>query len=255
MATSVPAHQQEILDACSTGAIAVLKELLKSYGIYQGTAPILHRDVTESGCPSTGAMLSAAILSKQAAVVRFLLDEFNGYPTDWSDAQRESQKPISFGSGIAQAVLDSPDIEILQVLLDYDHRIANYEFDDHTTFLSQACQRDPDKIGPLIKLLVAHGADMQAGWRWNWDLLPAIYGGQHLDVMEAMVAKGARINYLAILYAVRKERADVLQMVLDKRGARDGRLSDADVEQLRTEAKVADDVLVIKLVERLISAT
>lgn len=101
-------------------------------------------------CPSTEAMISAAISSKQAALVRFLLSNFTGYPTDWSEARCRSQKPISFGSSIVRVVLDSPDIETLQVLLDYDHDLANFEFDDHTTFLSQACQRDPDKIGPLI---------------------------------------------------------------------------------------------------------
>ncbi|ROV88578.1 hypothetical protein VPNG_10233 [Cytospora leucostoma] len=255
MATSVPAHQQEILDACSTGAIEVLKELLKSHGINQGTAPILHRDVTESGCPSTGAMLSAAISSKQAAAVRFLLDEFSGYPADWSDAQRRSARPISLGSGEVQAVLESPDIEILQVLLDYDHDVVSYEFDDHTTFLSQACQRDPDEIGPLIRLLVAHGADMQAGWRWNWDLLPAIRGGQHLDVLKAMIAKGAKLDYSAMLTAVRVGRADVLRMALEQGGARVSRLSDADIESLREAAKVVDDVLIMKLVETISSAT
>lgn len=255
MATSVPAHQQEILDACSTGPIAVLKELFKSLGIDQGTAPILPRDVTEAGCPSTEAMISAAISSKQAVLVRFLLNCFTGYPTDWSEGRRMSQKPISFGSSIVRAVLDSPDLETLQVLLDYDHDLASFEFDDHTTFLSQACQRDPDEIGHLIKLLVAHGADMQGGWRLDWDLLPAIRGGQHLDVIEAMIAKGARIDYLAVVSAVRTKRADVLQMVLDKGGAHVGRMSAADAEQLRAETKVSNDALIIRLVETLSSAT
>lgn len=254
MATSDSAYQQEILDACSTGAIAVLKELFKSHGINQGTAPIRFLETTERGCPSTEDMLSAAIRSKQAALVRFLLEYFNGYPADSSEALHEGKKPISFDSGVVLAVLDSPDVETLQVLLDYDPGLVNFEFDNHFTFLWEACNRDPDKIGPVIKHLVAHGADMQASFYLIWDLSPAICGDQHVDVMEAMVANGANITYTAVLYAVRKERADVLQMVLDKGGVSGGRMTDTEVKKLREEGQAAEDVLVTKLVEKLLSS-
>lgn len=151
-------------------------------------------------------------------------------------------------------MLDSPDVETLHVLWDYDHSLVSFELDDQTTFLLQACLWDPDKIGPLVQVLVSHGADMQAGWRWNWDLLPAIQGGQKLGVMETMVNNGARMNYSAALAAVRANRADVLQLFLNKGRMREGRILDKNIEQLRDEAKHANSASLIKLVEALISA-
>lgn len=86
MANLGPAHKQDFPNACSTGAIAVLKGLLRSHGIEQGTAPILPRDATDSGGPSTQAMITAATKNSQTALVSFLLSYFTGYPTQWSEA-------------------------------------------------------------------------------------------------------------------------------------------------------------------------
>ncbi|KAJ4405559.1 hypothetical protein N0V82_010293 [Gnomoniopsis sp. IMI 355080] len=258
MATSTPAYQQEILNACSTGAVNQLQELLQSHDVKQNAAPILPRDAAQTGYPSTQAMITAAIANKQAALVNFLLHYFTGYPTEWPQTRRKSQKPITFSPSLVLAALDNPDIKTLTVLWDYDPSLVNFEFDDHTTILSQACQRDPDIIGPFIHFLVSHGADVQgAGWRLDWNLLPAIRGGQHVDVMEAMVSKGgAKIqDYATVLAALRAKRADVLQLILDNKGSmrREGRITDEDVEQLRVEAQDAKSVRLTELIEELIS--
>lgn len=259
MAASGPASKEEILSACSKGDTALLKQVFHAHGIKQGSAPILWApDATGSGWPATETLITTAILQSQPATVGFLLNYFTGYPTEWSETRRQSQKPISLTSSIINAVLDHPNVEILHMLWDYDHSLVNFEFDDHTTFLSQACRRDPDTIGPVIQFLVSHGADMRAGWRLDWDLLPAIGGGQHLDVIEVMVAHGARMDYSAILAAVRAGRADVLQLCLDKGGmvrGGEGRLPDKDVEQLRDEARDAKSVSLVESVEALISAS
>ncbi|KAJ4391055.1 hypothetical protein N0V93_004669 [Gnomoniopsis smithogilvyi] len=254
MAASTPANQPEILNACSTGAIDLLQEVLQSCGIEKDAAPLLPRDAAKIRFPSTEAMITAAIAGKQTSMISFLLSYFSGYPAEWPESRRQSQKPISFTSSIVLAVLDNPDVETLSVLCDYDPGIVNFEFNDHTTFLSQACQRDPEKIGPLIHFLVSHGADMQGGWRLDWNLLPAIRGGQHLDVVEAMVAKGAKMDYSAALAAVCAKRADVLQLILEKGGMRESSVADADIEQLRVEAQDAKSVPLIEVVETLVSA-
>lgn len=256
MSTSSPASQQDILNACSRGSIDQLQELLSSHGIEQDAVPILPRDAVKIGLPSTEAMITAAIANKRADLVNFHLHYFVGYPTEWPQSRRQSQKSISLTACLILAALDNPDIKTLTALWEYDSSLVNFEFDDHTTILSQACQRDPGEIGPLIHFLVSHGADVQgAGWRLNWNLLPAIRGGQRVDVMEAMVDKGgAKIDYSTVLTALRAKREDVLQLLLLKRGLRrEDRMTDENVELLRVEAEDAKSVRLKELVEELIS--
>jgi hypothetical protein len=65
--------QKAILDACSCGDLARLQRLLGDVRIQLGSDDLIHRNVSKLGGPKTHELLTRAVVSKQATIVKYLL--------------------------------------------------------------------------------------------------------------------------------------------------------------------------------------
>ncbi|KAF2686366.1 hypothetical protein K458DRAFT_416666 [Lentithecium fluviatile CBS 122367] len=223
-------QNQDMLNACTSGDITALRRLFEAMDIRKGSEPVYISTPNEP--PPINDLLEAAITNGNPGIVSLLLETYSG---------------IQFFGGVITALLNHPDLAILEALYNYDNRIVNFEWDDQvTTFVTEACKQPPEKIAPLLHFLVEHDADLwTGGLPSQFAVHAALCGNQALDVIEAMIKKGGLVSRQAAEQAVLRERADVLEFFIrcGVEGERD------DVQFLRTVAKETGNTNVMKLVD------
>ncbi|KAI1387526.1 uncharacterized protein F4822DRAFT_285401 [Hypoxylon trugodes] len=139
---------------------------------------------------------------------------------------------------IVDAILDNPDPTILRILCNHQPVFVNFFFPYiHVaeSFLTKACTKPPNKINSVIHVLLDNGAQVNMGRPPDGGALSAaIVCGQSLDIISKIINKGGIINLRTILEAIRLERADVIELLLNY-----GDVSpdvDANVERMTEEA-------------------
>ncbi|KAJ4992252.1 hypothetical protein SVAN01_02271 [Stagonosporopsis vannaccii] len=221
---------QEMLDACASGDVTALQRQFETNNI-QNTTPVY--TFSASGPPPANTMLAAAITHRHLNIVSLILQTY-------------SRSKIQFTSEIISALVHHPDLDILQILYDYAPCVVSFEWDGHTdTFVTKACEQPPERITPLLLWLIEHDADLEAG-HFPRTLCNAIFGGQTLRVIEAMVDKGVRVSRLEMRQAVVCERVDVIEFFMDMGLKVDA----ADVKYLRSEAEETGNKEVIDLIQK-----
>jgi hypothetical protein len=189
-----------MLNACTSGDVAALQHLFKAADIRKGSEPVYIS--TPNKPPPINDLLEAAITNGKPAIVSLLLETYSG---------------IQFLGRVITALLNRPDLAILEALYRYDNGIVSFEWDDQvTTFVTEACKRPPERIAPLLHFLVEHDADLwTGGLPSQFAVHAALCGNQALDVIEAMVKKGGPVYGQAAEQAVLRERAGVLEFSSD----------------------------------------
>jgi hypothetical protein len=210
-------QRQEILEACESGDVAALQRLFDTNNI-QKSDPVYKDSALDP--PPVNSMLAAAITYGHVNAVSLILRTYSG-------------RKIQFTNSTIEALLIHPNLEILQLLYDYDPLVVSFEFRTHIdTFVTKACEQPPEQITPLLLWLIDHDADLE-GLRCSRTLCCAILGGQRLGVIEAMVNKSASVSTLAMRQAVVCERIDVIKFFVGR-----GVEVDADaVKKLRSEKR------------------
>ncbi|KAH6642049.1 hypothetical protein C7974DRAFT_372044 [Boeremia exigua] len=223
-------QQQEMINACTSGDVQALQQLFKVNSV-EDSEPVY--TPSADGPPPANSMLAAAITNGQLDVVSLILKTY-------------SKTKVQFTGETIEALVRHPNLDILQAVYDYDRTIVSFEWDNHTdTFVTKACEQPPEKITPLLRFLIEHDADLEAGY-FPRTLCNAILGGQTLGVIETMIEKGVTLSTQAMRQAVVCERVDVIKFFVD-RGV-DGDADDA--AYLRSEAEQTGNADVMDIVQR-----
>ncbi|PSN59984.1 hypothetical protein BS50DRAFT_216488 [Corynespora cassiicola Philippines] len=227
--------QEDMLNACTYGDVEKLRGLFDS-NVQKGSRPI-YLD-SPDGPPPVSVMLGAAISHGHKDVVSFLLQIYNS---------QDRKDRIKFYEPVCTELLHHPNVEILELLYDYDNSIINEEWDSQgiTTFVTEACKQPPEKIRKLLHFLIEHDADLQVGGLANeMPVCYALYGDQSIDVIEAMIRKGSPVTFEATRQAIYRERIDAIEAFI-----RIGVEHTSEYgQELRKEAEKTGNVEVMKLV-------
>jgi hypothetical protein len=221
--------RSSMLDACYCGDIATLQRLFADNGIEPGSKPI-HRP----GIPHALDLLERAAEGRKAAVVKFILDT---YPS----------LSLCEGQGVASAVINNPDTDVLQLLLDHQPNFASLTMDYHMfTFLTEACSKRSADIVPVIHLLVDSGGDVNEGWGPTGGALYAAFNGQQpLEVIAKIVDKGG-FSPRHVFRAIQQRRADALELLLNHKW---NRLDDKAEQEIKEFAERSADKEIIAIVQ------
>jgi hypothetical protein len=213
-------QHQDMLAACASGDVVALQRLFEANNIHSKPVYISSDDQP----PPANDMLEASIINGHVNIVLFILDAY-------------TENRIQFYGQVVTALINNPNLEIMQALYNYDNNIVSFEWDDHVnTFITKACEQPPEKITPLLHFLIDHGADLEAGY-FPRPVYNAITGKQTLSVIEAMVKKGADVSRSAMRQAIVCERVDVIEFFMES-----GVKGDCeDAEYLRSEAEAAGE--------------
>ena len=197
--TTVPVHQQEMLNACETGNLGKLMELFDAAGV---SGPLLPTErgfdqIPRSGPPATSDLLYRSIQHHHSEILRFLL---RTYPST------SVRSDIYLSPNYA-----NPDLSTLRILHSHDPSIVNYEL-GHSTLLILYCREgDPH----LADFLLENGADpTMKGFPLAFPLPIAIYSGQPSWLIEKLIQSGAEPDVTELTYAVEKQRMDILDLLL-----------------------------------------
>jgi hypothetical protein len=223
-------QHQDMLKACTSGNVAALQRLFEAKDIQKGSKPVYISTPDEP--PPTNDLLEAAITHRNLEIVSLLLETYDG---------------ISFYEEVITALLNHPDLAILEALYNYNNSIVQFEWDDHLrTFVTEACKQPPEKIAPLLHFLVEHDAALDVGGLpCEFAVYAALCGNQALDVIEAMIKKGGPVTGAAARQAVLRERADVIESFI-RFGVKRKR---DDVQDFRIAAEETRNADVVKLVD------
>ena len=219
--------RQDILDACTSGNVAALQRLFETNNI-KGSEPIYIS--SDDKPPPANDMLEASIANGHLDVVLLILNAY------------ENNRIQLYGQVIT-ALVENPNMDIMDALYNYDNNMVSFEWDDHVnTFLTRACEQPPDKIAPLLHFLIDNDADLEAGY-FPRPVYDAIIGNQSLGVVEAMVKKGGRVSTNTMRQAIVCERVDIIRFLMEYgvKGDRD------DAQYLCDEAGKIENAEVIKL--------
>lgn len=207
-------HQREMFEACDTGDLTRLQQLLEAADVKKGDAPVEPTwksypsevaSVPSSGPAATSSLLAHAVTHKRPNVLAYLLDT---YPT----------ASIKIDA-ILGAACANPDLTTFELLYARDPSIVNHEFEEVTygeTLLMQALRSD-DPLFP--DFLLDHGADPNESGlgAFQTPLRTAFESDQPLWLIEKMVTKsGARVHSLFVTAAIDAKRADVARFFLDR---------------------------------------
>ncbi|KAH8586000.1 ankyrin repeat-containing domain protein [Bisporella sp. PMI_857] len=193
----------ETLNACKSGNLDKLKQVLASWDIKQGSSPI---QAAEWGAPSrledlpyTWEMMVAAINANQTAIVAYILKTFPS---------------LQVQDTILESSLRPPKPLIFDILLKHDPKIINFEFQDMYTPLIASCRgKDPD----FGVYLLEQGADPNIGGMGPWSALYyAIKYKQPLRLIKKLLDCGANMrDRFALEEAVTNGLVEVLAAFLD----------------------------------------
>lgn len=201
----MPTHQLEMLKACETGDIGKLKGLFSAANLSEiNTATQLGIDfIPRSGPPATSALLYSAVTHNRPEILQFLLKT---YPN------ASIASDVLLGSRYA-----NPDLPTLKVLHSHDPSIVNYgmqQTDGMDYLLLDYCRDgDPQLAGYLLD----NGADPNAEEFPALNFCPlqiAINSGQPPSLINKLIECGAKVSVMEVTYAIRKQRMDILELVL-----------------------------------------
>jgi hypothetical protein len=151
---------------------------------------------------------------------------------------------IKFYGQVIDALLKTPNLDIMEALYNYDDSIVSFEWDDHTnTFFTKACKQPSEKITLLLHFLIDQNADLEVGY-FPRPVYNAIIGGQTLGVIDSMVEKSSDVSTTTVRLAIVCKRVDVIRFFIGIgiKGDRD------DAQYLRSEAGKTENIEIIKLV-------
>ena len=199
-------RQQQMIKACETGDVLNLQNLFDAAAVRPGATPTQRTidTIYPSGPPATSDMLHTAISHHQPAILELLLKT---YPSVCI------LDDVLLGSTCA-----NPDLPTLKVLHSYDSSIVNYNMEQNDgldTLLGDYC-RDGDPL--LAEYLLDNGADPnKGGLPCFGPLLTATTSDQPLSLINKIVQSGAKVSELDVLCAIRQQRADILELLLNQR--------------------------------------
>jgi hypothetical protein len=221
-------QSQDILDACASGDIAELQRLFDANNV-RGSKPVYISSSDKP--PPVNEMLEASITNGHLDIVLFILGAYK-------------ETKIRFYRQVVDALLKTPNLDIIEALYNYDNSIVSFEWDDHTnTFFTKACEQPSEKITPLLHFLIDHNADLEAGY-FPRPVCNAILGGQTFGVIDSMVKKGSDVSTTTVRQAIVCERVDIIRFFIGIgiKGGRD------DAQYLGSEAEKTENIEVVKLV-------
>ncbi|KAI1659199.1 hypothetical protein F4813DRAFT_354147 [Daldinia decipiens] len=206
-----------ILDVCSSGDISTLQRLFTDHGIQPGSKPVYPKLIdpgslqealtTTMGLriPPTSKLLEQAVAAEQVAIVKFILQMYPSFS-------------LMQEHGIVRAVLEHPNPEILQVLCNHERNFASFSIDSGMrSFLTDACARPPEEIGPVLHVLLDYGADVYDGWGpGGGALYAAVIGGQSLEIVERILERTSAVSRRNVSEAIRRGRVDVVELFLNR---------------------------------------
>lgn len=227
----------EMLDACSAGNLPKLEKLLDGTELSRGLGVEVRCYILESEQPTIYELLLTAIKSRRTTVVTFLLERYPDFP-------------LSQLTELFHAILDNADTDTLRACLVHQPRWATSSVDyGMRCFITDACARPPDRIVPILHLLIDYGADLNDGWGpGGGALYAALIGSQPGEIIEKMVQKGGDVSPTIIHTAIKKERLDVLPSLL-----RDRQVQLITSADLMEWTKDTENEKVISLVESFIT--
>jgi hypothetical protein len=224
-----------MLNACTFGDVAALRRLFEAMDTIGIRKPEPVYISSPDEPPPINDLLEAAITNGHPGIVSFLLETYEGIK-------------IKLLGRVITALLNRTNLAILEALYKYDNGIVNFEWDNQvTTFVTEACKQPPKKIAPLLHFLIEHDADLWVGLPSQFAVHAALCGNQALDIIEAMIKKGAPVYWLAAEQAILRERSDVLEFFIRFGVGVDGERD--DVQFLRTVAKDTGNADVMRLVD------
>jgi hypothetical protein len=181
-----------ILEACSSGDVALLEKLLEGIELQRHSGPTAVR-----------RLLTATVASKETTTVKYLLEK---YPTYSFNEEFE----------IIKSILDNADAETLRVLCAHDPRLASTSMDyGMRSFLTDACARPPEHIVAVLHVLLDNNADVNDGLGpGGGALYAALLGAQPPIIIERIVQNGGEVSFRTLSVALQKERLDVLPNLL-----------------------------------------
>ncbi len=192
------ASDQHLFQACSDADVLTLQRHFQALSkLDSSNAPPTWPSLQT---PSVKQMLLAAISAQSTETLTYLLTTFPTAPI--------KEDPILL------AALETQSIPILTLVLHHDPTIINHELEGMRTLLSSSFSSSDPTIPTL---LLDNGADPNLGIAVHMSpLYFAIRAQQPLPVIEKMVDKGAEASgdRLALVEAVRKGRADLLEVLL-----------------------------------------
>lgn len=255
MAVQAPAATMDdsnpMLTACSSGDAAELQRLLSENGIEKNSKPIITQCVygkwkpAESPAvpgtliPSTLELLDTAVAAGQLDVVDLLLKT---YPS----------LSFSEGQNTARVLINHPDAAILKRICEHDPGFAGLTMDyGYRTFFTQACDQPPQKITPLLMILLDYGADVDdGGGAGGGALLAAIAGNQSAEVIgkaiECHKTQKVPISRRHVNAAISRSDEEIVSLLLSSGLVRD---DDEESENYAQQAENTGNKAIIALVE------
>jgi len=232
---SMPAHQQEMLDACHSGNLVKLQQLFLKHNVERGDSPIKQSwvlDLTtpspgtkryilepgsESGPPPTYKLFEAAAASKKPIIILFLLKT---YP-----------KFNFWDSGIMDAALTRKDVETFKAMYAYDKCVLDCEYDDHIkTALTESLEGGGTSLANF--LLVDSAYVNNAGWLCRGGAITAaVMNGKSLEMIKKILEKRPDNTGVscAINSAIHNNRVDVLKLFRERGCLQQQDLSDQNI--------------------------
>ena len=202
--------QQAMIEACESGNVPDLQQLLQACGIRDGSPPVDPKygepDPLPSAPPPTWKLITAAVGHGQCSIVALILKT---YPT--VDLNRQS---------ILEAALSKPHLETFKLLHAHSPSIVNYEFDAlNTSLLMEACRGG----NPLLpNYLLDNGADPnEGGFPGAGPLFYAVKFEQPLEIIVKMVDRGATVTNAVVNEVIQKQRTATLEFLLKRSGLKD----------------------------------
>ncbi|KIM97061.1 hypothetical protein OIDMADRAFT_57703 [Oidiodendron maius Zn] len=202
-----------MLDVCSSGDIAALRRLFIKHGIQPGSKPTYGR---------------TKHMEKNISPVESTVVSDPGMPSTME----------LLGRAVATKQLAVVKF-ILQTYSSFSH---NYHM---RSILSDACERPPVQIVPILHVLLDNGADVDDGWPRHGALYSAIHYKRPLEIIRKIVSKGANINSGNLIQAIQHDRLDVTKWLFSS-GKDD---PDVDVQLCVEKAKESGDEEIIAIAQ------
>lgn len=231
---SIPAHQQEMLDACHSGNLEQLQQLFLKHNVKRGDSPIKQSWVLDlatsspgtkryilepgsrSGPPPTYKLFEAAAASKNPIIILFLLKT---YP-----------KFNFWDSRIMDAALTHKDVETFKTMYAHDKRVLDFDDDHMSTALTESLEGNDTS---LANFLLDQGADINnAGWLCRGGAITAaVMNGQSLEMIRRILDKRPDNMGIscAVNPAIHNNRVDVLELFRERGCLQRQHLSDQNI--------------------------
>lgn len=199
--------QQAMVEACESGQVPRLQQLLQAYDIEEHSAPITPKygepEPPPSAPPPTWKLITAAVRNARSSILALLLKT---YPT--VNLHHES---------ILDAALANPDLETFKLLHAHSPSIVNYGFDSlNTSLLMESCRGG----NPLLpNYLLDNGADPnEGGFPGAGPLFYAVQFDQPVEFVRKMVDRGAVVTKVVLKEANRKQGTPASAFLLERGG-------------------------------------